>query len=108
MMIAALATSPAVICGEISAHQAQRLAQVYLSGHITGCGAAKEAIARKRFWEVQVLAGYGATPRGAIQVDRATGFVSYSYGNDHYPTMSPAQLAREEQARKHRSDLTRR
>ena len=79
--------------GDISAREAWRLASTYMLCYVTGCGGVTQPILRGNTWEAPVRFGYAGTPRGAIHVDRATGVVSYPYAGQHYPTVSPKQLA---------------
>ena len=82
-----------VQAGDISAREARRLASTYMLCYITGCGGTKEPLARGNVWEIPLLFGFAGTPHGVIRVDKATGIVSYSYAGQHYPTVSPKQLA---------------
>jgi len=82
--------------GDISAREARRLASTYMLCYITGCGGVTEPVARGNVWEVPLRFGVAGTPRGAIHVDRATSIISYGYAGQHYPTVSPKQLAQKE------------
>jgi hypothetical protein len=57
-----------------------------------GCGGVGTPILHGTSWEVPVLFGFAGTPNGSIHVDKASGFISYSYGGRVYPTLSPKQL----------------
>jgi hypothetical protein len=70
--------------------------------YITGCGGVTEPIARHNIWEVPLRFGFAGTPRGAIHVDRSTGIISYIYGGQHYPTVTPKELAQKEYELVHR------
>jgi hypothetical protein len=87
---------------DISAREARRLASTYMLSYITGCGGVTEPVSHDNVWEVPLRFGVAGTPRGAIHVDRATGTVSYSYAGQHYPTVSPKQLAQKEYELVHR------
>ena len=87
---------------DISAREARRLASTYMVRYITGCGGVTEPIAHGNVWEVPLRFGVAGTPRGAIRVDRATGVVSYRFADQHYPTVSPKQLAQKEYELEHR------
>ena len=88
--------------GDIPAREARRLASTYMVCYITGCGGVTDPVAHGNVWEVPLRFGVAGTPRGAIHVDRATGTVSYSYAGQHYPTVSPKQLAQKEYELVHR------
>jgi hypothetical protein len=87
---------------DISGERAWRLASTYMMLHISGCGGIKQPIAHRAYWELPVAYGRAGTQRGAVRVDRATGTVSYSFMGQHYPTLTPKQLADEEYAYTHR------
>jgi hypothetical protein len=83
--------------GEISAREAQRLASSYSLCVVgMGCGGVGTPTLHGTSWEVPVLFGFAGTPHGSIHVDKASGFVSYSYGGRVYPTLSPKQLTQRE------------
>jgi len=88
---------------DFSAEEAYRLANTYRILHITGCGGTKLPVARQSYWELPLLFGIAAAPRGSIHVDRRTGTVSYSWRGERYPTLSPKQLWDEEYAKEHRT-----
>jgi hypothetical protein len=83
--------------GEISAREAQRLASSYSLCVVgMGCGGVGAPVLRGTSWEVPVLFGFAGTPHGSIQVDKASGFISYTYGGRVYPRLSPKQLSQRE------------
>jgi hypothetical protein len=83
--------------GDISAREAQRLAGSYSLCVVgMGCGGVGTPILHGTSWEVPVLFGFAGTPHGSIRVDKALGFISYSYGGRVYPTLSPKQLTQQE------------
>ena len=83
--------------GDISVREAQRLASSYsLCVVRMGCGGVGTPILHGTSWEVPVLFGFAGTPHGSIHVDKASGFISYSYGGQVYPSLSPKQLAQRE------------
>ena len=87
---------------DMSADRAWRLASTYMMLHISGCGGIKQPIAHRAYWELPVAYGRAGTPRGEVRVDRATEVVSYSFMGQHYPTLTPKQVADEEYAYTHR------
>ena len=83
--------------GDITAREAQRLASTYSLCVVgMGCGGVGDPILHGTSWEVPVLFGFAGTPHGSIHVDKASGFISYSYGGRVYPTLSPKQLTEQE------------
>jgi hypothetical protein len=83
--------------GDISAREAQRLASSYSLCVVgMGCGGVGTPTLHGTSWEVPVLFGFAATPHGSIHVDKASGFVSYSYAGRVYPTLSRKQLTQRE------------
>ncbi len=93
--IVGLTCATSTHAGDISARAARHLASAYMLRYVSGCGGVEESIPRGSMWEVPVRFGFAGTPRGAIHVDRATGLLSYSYGSQRYPTVTPKQLADE-------------
>ena len=82
---------------DISAREAQRLASSYSLCVVgVGCGGVGIPILHGTSWEVPVLFGFAGTPHGSIHVDKASGFISYSYGGRIYPTLSAKQLTQRE------------
>lgn len=82
-----------VQAGDISARDAWRLASSYSLCVVgMGCGGVGTPILHGTSWEVPVLFGFAGTPHGSIRVNKASGFVSYSYGGRIYPTLSPKQV----------------
>jgi len=83
--------------GDISGREAQRLASRYSFCIVgMGCGGVGDPILHGTSWEVPVLFGFAGTPHGSIHVDKASGFISYSYDGRVYPTLSPKQLTQRE------------
>jgi hypothetical protein len=79
--------------GDISGREAQRLASRYSLCVVgMGCGGVGDPILQGTSREVPVLFGFAGTPHGTIHVNKASGFISYSYGGRVYPTLSPKQL----------------
>src|SRR4051812_21308165 len=93
--ILALSCAANTLARDTSAWEASRLASDYMLRYVSGCGGTQEPVLRGSVWEVPVLFGIAGKPRGAIHVDRATGLISYSYGAQHYPTVTPKELTNE-------------
>lgn len=78
----------------VSAAQARELATTYFLCYVGFCGGTEEAIEREAYWEVPFFIGEAAATSGSIHVDKRSGMLSYSYGGQSYPTVTPAQLER--------------
>ena len=95
VVVPGLVSVAGVHAGATSAREARRLASEYMLRYVSGCGGVEESVLRGTVWDVPGRFGFAGTPRGAIHVDRATGMVSYSYGIQRYPSVTPKQLADE-------------